>query len=98
MDATCGYCGKPADVTIQLHLDADSGTFPTCRAHIIDTLTTIAATVDLLDEHPFDKAIAHLTRKQRDGTANDNDLADLNRYRRLRAEAVTRHPSSHTPI
>jgi hypothetical protein len=41
----------------------------------------------------LDDVIARLERKQRDGTGSDNDLADLQRWRRLRADAVARHPS-----
>jgi hypothetical protein len=37
-----------------------------------------------------------LERKHRDGTANDNDLTDLVRYRRLREDAKMRHPSGRT--
>jgi hypothetical protein len=90
-------CEHPAITTIVVHLDDIDGNFPTCRVHMLETLATIAATVDLCDEHPFDKTIATLERKQHDGTASDNDLTELARYRRLRQDAVTRHPSSHTP-
>jgi hypothetical protein len=96
MNETCGMCDQPADVTIGVHVDDVDGTFPTCRTHMLDTLATIAATVDLCADHPYDKAITRLERKQRAGTANDTDLTDLVRYRRLREDAKHRHPSGRT--
>jgi hypothetical protein len=35
----------------------------------------------------LDDVIAQLERKQHDGTASDNDLTELNRWRRLRSNA-----------
>ena len=57
---------------------------------------TIVATVEQCADDPFEKAIATLERKMRDGTGNDTDLLDLTRYRRLREDAKTRHPSGRT--
>ena len=42
----------------------------------------------------LDDVIARLERKHDSGTASDNDLIDLARWRRLREDAKTRHPSS----
>ena len=94
MDETCGMCDQPAITTVVVHVDDATGTFSACGAHVIDTFMTIVATVEQCAEHPFDKAIAALERKMRDGTGNDTDLNDLTRYRRLRDEAKHRHPSS----
>jgi hypothetical protein len=94
MDATCGMCDQPAIVTIPLHLDDDAThTFHACSAHVIETFMTIAATVERFADNPFDRTIAALERKMHDGTGSDNDLTELARYRRLKADAVTRHPS-----
>jgi hypothetical protein len=41
----------------------------------------------------LDDVIARLERKHDNGTASDNDLTDLARWRRLKAESAARHPS-----
>jgi hypothetical protein len=96
MDAVCGICGEPAFVTIPLHIDDIVGTFSSCQLHVIETLATIGATVERFADDPYAKTIAALERKMHAGTANDADLTDLVRYRRLREDAKLRHPSGRT--
>lgn len=57
----------------------------------------VADTASPVDTGPpvaLDDVIARLEQKINNGSGSDNDLADLNRWRRLRAESVARHPTT----
>jgi hypothetical protein len=58
-------------------------------------LTGIPKPTDTGPACALDDVIARLQWKVDTGTGSDNDLADLNRWRRLKAESVARHPSRH---
>jgi len=90
----CVECGRPDAAEFTLAYDDDSINLTLCRACVFPAMCNIAATIELFADTPFDKAITRLERKMRDGTANDSDLRDLTRYRRLREDAKHRHPSS----
>jgi len=94
MTERCVDCGAPDAHDFTLAYGDDSINLTLCRACVFPAMCNIAATIELLADNPFDKAIARLERKMRAGTGNDTDLHDLTRYRRLREDAKTRHPSS----
>jgi hypothetical protein len=96
MNARCVDCGNPDGRPFRLAYGDDSINLTLCTACVAPAMLSITALFDTHDEQLFDKAIARLERKHRDGTANDNDLTDLVRYRRLREDAKMRHPSGRT--
>jgi hypothetical protein len=93
----CVECGQPDAAEFTLAYGDDSIHLTLCRPCVFPAMINIAATIELFNENPYDKAIARLERKMRAGTGNDADLTDLVRYRRLREDAKLRHPSGRVP-
>lgn len=89
----CVECGHPDAAEFTLAYGDDTATLMLCRACVFPAMCNIAATIELFTDTPFDKAIARLERKMYAGTGTDSDLRDLARYRMMRDEARTRHPS-----